>query len=244
MFNDEETLDCLGADGLRIIQPRTGFRFGLDPVLLASFTKIGTGERVVDLGTGNGVIPLLLCRQQPSASFLGIEIDAAAADRARRSVLLNGLQKQIEILHADIRHVRQQSDCQSADVVVANPPYRRPGTGRLAATSDRATARHELHGTLAEFIETARFMLKNKGRFHAIFLPERLPELLSLMSSRRIEPKRLRCVHSRATESACLVLVEGRRDGRPGLTIEPPLTIYAQEGKYTTEVRRMAGYHD
>lgn len=237
----DETLDALGATGLRIIQPRRGFRFTLDPLLLAAKVQLKPGERVVDLGTGTGIIPLLLAQRYPESEVVGIERQSEYVAQARRSVTLNRLEQRISIIQEDLRHCRERNLCQAFDVVVTNPPYRRPGTGRLAPDVSRAAARHEIHGTLDDFLESAGFFLKSGGRFYTIFLAERLPELLALMRSRRIEPKHLRCVQSRSDENAGLVLVEGRRNGRPGLVIAPPLILY--EGtEYSREVLRITGH--
>lgn len=228
LSGEEETLDALGHGELRIIQPKRGFRYTRDALLLAGFARCKSGETVLDLGTGNGVIPLLLAHREATLRVIGVELDRESADRARRSVLLNRLEGRIDILHGDLRELRSRLPAQSCDVVIANPPYRRKESGRLAKGEQRSMARHELHGTLDDFLDAARHQLRNGGRFYVVYLPERLPELLAQMCARRIEPKRLRCVHAQAGEAATLVLVEGRRSGRPGLTVEAPL-IFAND---------------
>lgn len=240
LLHPDETLDALGYGDLQIIQPQQGFRFGLDPVLLAGFAQSKARERWIDLGCGSGVLPLLLARREAGLQITGVEIDPASADRARRNVVLNKLEKQIKIIHGDLRELRQTQGAQSCDVVITNPPYRRSESGRISAGAVRAIARHELQGSLDDFLAASRYLLKNGGRFYAIYLAERLPELLAKMSATKIEPKRLRCIHPRHENEANLVLIEGRRSGRPGLTIMPPLFIYAKEG-YSEEVRSLAG---
>lgn len=240
LFHPDETLDTLGYGDLRIIQPQQGFRFTIDPVLLASFAQIKSQERWIDLGCGSGILPLLLASRDQEVHITGIEIDPANADRARRNVLLNKLEKQIDIIQGDLRELRNSQDAQSCDVIITNPPYRRPGSGRISCGAQRSVARHELHGSLDDFLDTSRYLLKNGGRFYAIYLAERLPELLNKMSAKKIEPKHLRSIHSRQKNEAQLVLIEGRRSGRPGLTIAPPLFIYEGED-YSAEVRRLAG---
>jgi tRNA1Val (adenine37-N6)-methyltransferase len=236
----DETLDALGYGDLQIIQPQQGFRFTIDPILLAGFAQSKAGENWIDLGCGSGVLPLLLARREAGLQITGVEIDSASAERARRNVLLNKLEQQINIIHGDLRALRQTHGAQSCDVIITNPPYRRPENGRISAGADRAIARHELHGSLDDFLDASRYLLKNGGRFYAIYLAERLPELLAKMSVTKIEPKRLRCIHPRQENEANLVLIEGRRSGRPGLTIMPPLFIYEKEG-YSEEVRSLAG---
>ena len=236
----DETLDALGYGNLQIIQPQQGFRSTIDPVLLAGFTRIKAGEHWIDLGCGSGVLPLLLASREHGIKLTGIEIDPASADRAQRNTVLNNLEKQIDILQGDLRTLRTTFNAQSFDGVITNPPYRRPENGRIAKGEQRSIARHELHGSLDDFLDASRYLLKNGGRFYAIYLAERLPELLCKMSAKKIEPKRLRCIHPRQENDANLVLIEGRRSGRPGLTIMPPLFLYEGEG-YSEEVRLLAG---
>jgi tRNA1Val (adenine37-N6)-methyltransferase len=230
-----ETLDELRPAGLKILQPAEGYRFSLDPVLLAGFARVGKGEAVADLGTGSGVIPLLLAARTQAARIVGVERQPAAADRARRSVLLNQLQARVEIVEADLREIKGVLAPQSFDAVLANPPYRSPGSGRRAPDAERAAARHELAGGLGDFLAAAAFLLGDGGRLSLVFLAERLAELLSGMRAAGLEPKRLRCVHSRPGEPARLVLVEGRRRGRRGMTVEAPLFVYDGE-TYSAEV--------
>lgn len=240
LVRSDETLDALGYGDLQIIQPQQGFRFTIDPVLLAGFVQINPKESWIDLGCGNGVLPLLLANREQGIKITGVEIDPSSADRARRNILLNKLETQITIIHGDLRDLRKSQKAQSCDVVITNPPYRRPENGRISSGAERASARHELHGNIDDFLDLSRYLLKNGGRFYAIYLAERLPELLSKMSMKKIEPKRMRCIHSRRINDANLVLVEGRRAGRSGLTIAPPLFLYEGES-YSEEVRILAG---
>lgn len=239
---DNETIDSLRVGGLRIIQAKAGYRFSLDPILLARFVEVRPGERIVDLGTGAGIIPLQLARLTQAAELLGIELQPALAERARRNVELNGLDGKVRIVSGDLRQSRQLLPAGLADLVVSNPPYRKPENGRVAPDDERAAARHELAGGLEDFVAAAAWLLKNGGRFAVIYLTERLPELLGLLGSHGIEPKRLRMVYPRQTERARMVLVEGRKGGRPGLTVESPLVVYRGAGRdYTQEVLRMYG---
>jgi tRNA1Val (adenine37-N6)-methyltransferase len=234
-LRSNETLDDLRPAGLKVIQAKCGYRFSLDPVLLCAFARVEGGETVADLGTGSGVAPLLLAARTRAKKIVGVEIQPGLADRARRSVLLNCLQDRIDILEGDLRRLQGSLEPQTFEVVVANPPFRPPGTGRQAPVSERAAARHELAGGLTDFLRAASYLLKNGGRLYIVFLAERLAELLVGMRELRLEPKRLRCVHSRAGERGSLVLVEGRKGGRSGLAIEPPLYVYDGEG-YSAEI--------
>lgn len=240
LLHPGETLDELRPAGLHIIQAKRGYRFSLDPVLLSDFTTVAAGDTLVDLGTGSGVVPLLLAARTGVRHVVGVEIQAELADRARRSVLLNGMQERIEILQEDLRNLHDRLPPQSFAVVVANPPFRRPGAGRQAPDAERAAARHELAGGLSDFLRAAAYLLPDGGRFCIIYLAERLVELLTTMRGLRLEPKRLRCVHPREGADANLVLVEGRKGGRPGLLVDPPLHVY--DGKeYSAEILAIYG---
>ena len=232
----EETLDDLRVGGLKIYQRKNGYRFSLDPILLCAFARVEAGERVADLGTGAGVIPLVLARRTAAVRIVGIEVQAQLAERARRSVVLNGLEERIEILTADVRAIDKQLAPRSFSVVLSNPPFRAAGSGRLAPENERAAARHELAGGLGDFLRAAAGLLPVGGRFYVVYLAERLADLLEGMRRAGLEPKRLRCVHGRLGEAARMVLVEGRRGGRPGLALEAPLVIFSGEG-YSAEVR-------
>ncbi|MDW7644515.1 MAG: tRNA1(Val) (adenine(37)-N6)-methyltransferase [Desulfuromonadales bacterium] len=236
-LKDDETLDDLGP-GLKILQGKTGYRFSLDPVLLCSFARIRPQDRVLDLGTGAGIIPLLLASRHASIRVVGVERQEELADRARRSAQLNRLDERIEIVCGDMRVPEVLSRYAPFAAVLSNPPYRPAGTGRLSPGSERAAARHELAGGLDDFVGTAARCLDDGGRFFVIHLAERLTDLLCAMRLEKLEPKRLRIVLSRAGEAARLVLVEGRKGAKPGLVVEDPLVIYDGDG-YSREVLAM-----
>ncbi len=238
----DETLDSLSIGGLKILQAKSGYRYSLDPILLARFVEGVSCRRVVDLGTGNAVLPLLLAVLTEAETLVGIELQDSLAARAQRNVALNSLEKRISILRADVRDIARLPPAGSTDLAVSNPPYRAAGSGRIAAGDERARARHELSGQLSDFVAAAGRLLRQGGCFAVIHLVERLPQLLRHMAACSLEPKRMRFVHSHAHEAAKLVLVEGRKGGRPGLRVEPPLTIYATAGNgrnYSAEVLRM-----
>ena len=235
----EETLDTLSIGNLQILQAAKGYRYSLDPVLLAGFVTSRNPVRVVDLGTGSAILLLLLARKSPARELIGIELQAALADRARRNVMLNRLQDRVRVLHADVRAVRSLLPAGCADLVVSNPPFRSLASGRVAPDDERAAARHEVFGGLSDFCTAASWLLNDGGSFAVVQLAERLPELLSIMMAMKIEPKRLRLVHPHADDAARLVLVEGRKGGRPGLRVESPLVIYrgrGEERNYSEEI--------
>jgi len=236
-----ETLDDLHAGGVKIVQPKSGYRFSLDPLLLCAFAEIPARAKVADLGTGSGIIPLLLANAGKGRDFVGIELQTELAERAERSVQLNGLQERIRIVCADVLELPGEFVPGGFDAVVTNPPYRKPVSGRVAPGVERGAARHELAGGLTDFLRTSAFLLNNRGRFYVVYLAERLAELLDEMRTYRLEPKRLRTVHSRADKPAKLVLVEGRKNARSGLTVAAPLIVY-REGKgreYTEEMEKI-----
>jgi len=240
----KETQDKLSIGNLQLLQAENGYRYSLDPILLARFVGLKKGSRVVDLGTGCGILPLLLATLNDVDELIGIEIQSGLAGRAKRNVQLNDLQDRVQILPGDIRNIRNLLPVSSTDLVVSNPPYRPSDSGRIAPDSERAIARHELFGGLVDFVSAAKWLLKNGGSFAVIYLAERLPELMTAMIADGIEPKRLRMVHSRQDASAKIVLLEGCKGGRPGLKVEKPLYVYENSGigrDYTEEVLQMYG---
>ncbi|MEJ2470865.1 MAG: methyltransferase [Desulfuromonadales bacterium] len=225
---------------LQISQPKSGYRYSLDPVLLSSFAVVKNHERVLDLGCGVGVILLNLACQNKSAEMIGIEIQENLAALAEQNIAANGFSDRIRILHADLRQGSSEVPAGYFDVVVTNPPYRSLAMGRQADDMGKATARHELAGGLTDFLGAASGALKTGGRVYIIYLVERLAELLAEMRFANLEPKRLRTVHSRIGESAKMVMVEGRKNSKPGIVVEAPLMIYRGAGRdYTEEVLAM-----
>lgn len=240
----KETLHTLSIGNIQLLQGEGGYRYSLDPILLSQFAQMKKATRVVDLGAGCGILPLLLARLSDAEELIGIEIQSGLAERAMRNVQLNNLQDRVQILPGDIRNIQNLLPVGCADLVVSNPPYRSPDSGRIAPDSERATARHELSGGLADFIAAAKWLLKTGGSFAVIYLAERLPELMATLITAGIEPKRLRMVHSRQDAKAKIVLLEGCKGGRPGLAVEKPLFIYKNSGAgrdYTDEVLQMYG---
>jgi tRNA1Val (adenine37-N6)-methyltransferase len=235
----DETLDALFEGRLELFQSRRGYRFSLDAVLLAHFVALKPAESVADLGTGSGVIPLLLAALHADIAITGIEFQPAMAQRAEKNVRLNRLTGRIRICRGDVRAIGEIASSGSFDVVVCNPPYRKRGSGRISANDEKRTARHELQGDLGDFLAAGRFLLRAKGRAALVYPAERAADLICAMRDAGIEPKRLRTVHSFADAEASLVLVEGVKGGKPGAAIHPPLAVYRRVKEYTDEVSAM-----
>jgi tRNA1Val (adenine37-N6)-methyltransferase len=234
-----ETFDALFDGKLKFYQARDGYRFSLDAVLLAHFVTLRAHEKIVDLGCGNGVVPLILAFLYPSIAVTGIEFQAPLASRARRNLELNRLDQRICIVEGDVRAVKNIAAPESFDVVVCNPPYRRPTSGRISPNPEKRIARHECEGDLRDFINAGAYLLPEKGRMSLIYSAARAVELLNLMSRTGIEPKRVRMVHSFIHSEASLILVEGIKGWRSGVQIDAPLIIYHGDQQYSAEVDTM-----
>lgn len=236
LCKEGERIDDLLSPSFKIIQHDRYFRFSIDAVLLANFTLVKRGELVIDLGTGTGVVPLLLAGRQQPGQVIGLEIQNVLADMARRSVLLNGLAEIIDIREMDLKEAGDQLGCGIAGVVTANPPYRPAEQGKISVGEPVAIARHEVCCTLQDVIATAGKLLKNRGRFYMVHLAERLADIIFLARRYQLEPKKLRMVHAFAQEGAKLVLIQMTKGAKAFLEVLPPLIIYDQPGKYTPEV--------
>lgn len=234
-----ERIDDLHRNGYRIIQDPKRFCFGQDAVLLSAFAKVQKGETALDLGTGTGIIPILLAAKTAGRLFYGLEIQPESAEMARRSVLLNGLSHKIEIQTGDIKNAAAIYPAAGFDVVTTNPPYMNHGGGLLNAFSPKAIARHELLCTLFDVIQSAAKLLRPQGRFYMIHRPHRLTDIFVTLRENRLEPKTLRMVYPAAHKAPAMVLIEAVRGGKPMLNVLPPLIIYDAQGKYTDEVVRI-----
>uniref|UniRef100_A0A831XEV6 tRNA1(Val) (Adenine(37)-N6)-methyltransferase n=1 Tax=Geobacter metallireducens TaxID=28232 RepID=A0A831XEV6_GEOME len=237
----EETVDELKRYGLRIIQERDGYRFSLDPLLLCAFASPGEGVRVIDLGTGSAIIPLVLARQTEQATFVGVELQDGMAELAERNVRLNGLAERVAILREDVLGLRKRFAVSSFDLVLSNPPYRRRGTGKISPKRGRDEARHESTATLADFLAAAKYLVKPAGRICFIYHPARLPELFAEAHLQKLAPMRLRLVHGTADAEARMALVEFAKGRRADLKVLPPLIVRTEGFDYTAEVAEILG---
>jgi len=238
---NEETLDEIRKFGLKIIQPRNGYRFSLDPLLLCDFAAIQPGENAVDLGAGCGIIPLILARTAQESRLVGVESQTEMAELAERNVALNGLSERVDIRHADILEVRKLFPSSSFDLVVANPPYRKKGTGRVSPKPGRDLARHESTASLGDFLAAAKNLVKLTGRICFIYHPSRLGEFLTEANALKLSPVRLRMVHGNSAAEARIFLVELVKGRKCDLAVLPPLFVFKENGKYTQEMEMIFG---
>ena len=237
---DGESMDDL-QNGYFIIQSEKGFRYGMDAVLLSGYASVRPGEKVLDMGTGTGILPILLAAKTPGESFTGLEIQEKSACMARRSVAYNGLQDRIRIVTGDIKEAAAVFGPASFDVVVSNPPYMTGNHGLLNAEQSRAIARHEVLCTLEDLVrETAR-VLTSRGRFYLVHRPFRLAEIISVLKAYHLEPKRMRLVYPYVDKEPNMVLLEACRGGNPRIQVEKPLIVYEKPGIYTDEIREIYG---
>jgi tRNA1Val (adenine37-N6)-methyltransferase len=224
---------------MTVKQPRTGYRYSIDAVILANHVRPRPTDLVMDLGTGCGIIPLIIGFRHPGVKLYGVEIQPDLAHIARSNTAANQLDNRIEILSVDMRALRLSTLSGPVDMVVSNPPFYRVATGRINPDSQRAIARHEIKITLEDLLKAAARVLRTAGKFACIYGSDRLVDLFARMRTCHIEPKFMRLIHSRAATEARLVLVEGVKGGSGGLMVGPPLFIYGRGNDYTDEVQRM-----
>lgn len=241
-LKENERIDDLQRNGYQIIQNPEKFCFGMDAVLLSGFVRVKPGARVLDMGTGTGIIPLLVEAKTQAAHISAIEIQQESADMARRSVLLNGLENKIDIVTGDLREAEKFFDAASFDVVTCNPPYMIGQHGLTNPDAPKAIARHEILCTLQDVVRTAAKLLKPGGYFCMVHRPFRLSEIITVMTDFHLEPKRMKLVYPYVDREPNMVLIEGCRGGRPRMTVEKPLIVYREPNVYTDEIYDVYGY--
>ena len=237
-----ERIDELQRNGYQIIQNENGFCFGMDAVLLSGFARVKKGEQALDLGTGTGIIPILLEAKTEGRHFTGLEIQETSADMAQRSVCLNDLQEKVSIVQGDIKSATELFGKGSMDVVTPNPPYMTGQHGLVNPDMPKAIARHEILCTLEDVIGTAEKLLKPGGKFFMVHRPFRLAEILVQLSLHHLEPKRMQLVYPYVDREPNMVLIEAVRGGNPRMTVEKPLIVYDRPGVYNQEIYDIYGY--
>lgn len=235
----DERIEDLQCRGLKIIQNKNWFCFGMDAVLLANYCDLKDEEEVVDLGTGTGIIPILLYGKNKVKKIYGLEIQKEVAEMANRSIELNNLEEYIEIINTNIKGYRQYLKKNHFDTVVTNPPYIHSKNNLVSPKEKKALSRHEIEGTLEDFIKTGSELLKHRGKFYMVYRPNRLVEVFQLMKTYKIEPKKIRFVHKTSEENPNLVLIKGVKAANPHLIVEKPLIVFDKEGNYTEEINKI-----
>ena len=241
MILEDERIDDLQCKGYRLIQKPKGFCFGVDAVLLSDFAKVKKGQKVLDLCTGSGVIPILLAAKTAGSHFMGLELQEAYADMANRSVQLNELENKVEILCGDVKDVKKLFSPASFQVVTVNPPYMTEHHGLQNFYEPKTIARHEVALSLEDVIRAASYVLPENGSFFMIHKPFRLAEIFKVMKEYHLEPKRMRLVHPYVDKEPTMVMIEGLKGGRERITVEAPLIIYKEKNVYSDEIYKIYG---
>lgn len=236
-LKENERVDDLEFKGLKIIQNPDGFCFGIDSVLLSDFAKkIKKESTVIDLGTGTGIISILLCGKTDTKQIVGVEIQKEVYDMAKRSIELNNLQDRFEIINENIRNLKNMYLPNSFDAVVTNPPYKKINTGLKNEDEKKIISRHEVKANLEDFIEVTKYLLKDKGEFYMVHRPDRLVDIMCLMRKYKIEPKQIKFVCPNVDKAPNLVLIKGVKNGGVFLKMEKNLYVYNKDGSYTDEI--------
>lgn len=241
-LKENERIDDLQRNGYRIIQNPEKFCFGMDAVLLSGFARVKAGAQVLDLGTGTGIIPILLEAKTDAAHLTALEIQEESVDMARRSVLLNGLSNKITIVMGDIKEADRLFAAASFDVVTCNPPYMIGNHGLTNPNAPKAIARHEILCTLEDVVRSAAKLLKTGGSFFMVHRPFRLAEIITVMTRYHLEPKRMQFVYPYVDKEPNMVLIEGCRGGKPRMTVEKPLIIFQAPNVYMEEICELYGF--
>lgn len=241
---ENERIDDLEYKGLKIIQNKTGFCFGIDSILLSDFaSEIQKKSKIIDLGTGTGIIAILTTVKTNADKTIGVEIQKSVYEMAKRSVKLNHLEDKIEIINEDVKNLPNILEMGTFDAVVSNPPYKKVGTGLVNDNEQKLISRHEITATLEDFIKTSNKLLKDKGSMYLVHRPERLADIIENLRKYKLEPKRIRYVYPSMEKEANLVLIKAVKNARPFLKIEAPLYVYKENGEYTDEIFKIYGMH-
>lgn len=234
-IKDTERIDDIQLKGLRLIQDTTGFCFGVDAVLLANFAKVKRNAKVADLGTGTGIIPILIAGKSEAKEIIGVEIQEEVYEMASRSVLLNDLQNRVKIVNGDIKTIDKMLEVNMFDVVTSNPPYMHDN-GIKNPNDKKAISRHEVKCNLEDVIRSSSRLLKDLGKFYMIHRPTRLIEIITLARQYKLEPKQIQFIHPKQGKAPNIMLVQFTKGGRPDLKILDPLYVYDENGNYTKEI--------
>ena len=240
ILDENERIDDLVIKNLKIIQNKEGFCFGIDSVLLSDFAKnIKKDSLVLDLGTGTGIIPILLCGKTDLKKVIGVEIQEEVYNMAKKSIKLNNLENKFEIINENILNLEKIYKENTFDVITTNPPYKKIDTGILNENKKKIVSRHEITASLEDFLKVSKRLLKDKGELYMVHRPERLVDIIYNMRKYKIEPKTIRFVFSNKNKEPKLVLIKGIKNAKPFLKIEKNLYIYDENGKYSEEIEKI-----
>ncbi len=242
LLKTDERIDDLQRNNLKIIQDPGRFCFGMDAVLLSGFATAGKGDKLLDLGTGTGILPILLSAKTEAAELTGLEIQPESADMADRSVRLNGIGDRVKIVRGDIKEADKLFPLSSMDVITCNPPYMIGEHGLTNPESPKAIARHEIECTFEDVARVTERILKPNGHFYLVHRPFRLSEILCTLTKYHLEPKRMRLVYPFADREPNMVLIDAVRGAKPRMTVEKPLIIFREKDVYTDEVKELYGF--
>jgi len=239
-LKQDEKIEDLQFKNLRIIQNKTGFCFGIDSILLSDFAKdIKKGAKVLDLGTGTGIIATLLCGKTELKEIIGVEIQKEVYEMAQRSIKINRLEERFKIINKDILTLNEILERSTFDAIVTNPPYKKKNTGIQNKEVKKVISRHEITATLEDFIKISKDLLKDKGEFYMVHRPDRIVDILTLMRKHKLEPKIMRLVYGNQCSEPKLVLIKGIKNAKPYLKIQNNLYIYRDNGEYTEEINKI-----
>lgn len=237
---ENERIDDLEYKGLKIIQNKDGFCFGIDSILLSDFAKeIKKGSKVIDLGTGTGILGIMLCAKTELSKIIGVEIQKEVAQMAKRSIILNNLQNKFEIINENIKNLKSKLEIGTFDAVVTNPPYKKMGTGIINENEKKLISRHEITANLEDFIKISASLLKEKGNLYMVHRPDRLVDIIENLRKYKLEPKKIRFVHPSLGKEPNMILIKATKNANPFLKIQEPLYVYKENGEYTKEILKI-----
>lgn len=239
-INEDERIDDLEINNYKIIQKKDGFCFGIDSVLLSDFAKdIKKESKVIDLGTGTGILSILLCAKTNLSTIVGVEVQEEMANMAERSSMLNNLQDKFKIINSDIKNLQDKLPENNFDAIIMNPPYMELNTGKINLNEKKLISRHEVSASLEDFINVSKKLLKDKGSIYMVHRPNRLIDVCSLLRKYKLEPKILRLVYPKEESEANLFLIKAVKNGGKFLKVYKPLYVYKNNGEYTDEILKI-----
>lgn len=242
MKNEEERIDDLQYKNLKIIQNKNGFCFGIDSILLANFAReIKKNSKIIDLGTGTGIIGILLCAKLENCKMVGVEIQKEVYEMAKRSIELNNLQDKFQIINSNIKELENKLEMGTFDTVVTNPPYKKNNTGLQNENEKKLISRHEITANLEDFIKISAKLLKDKKDLYMVHRPDRLVDIIELLRKYKLEPKKLQLIYPKPDKEPNLLLIKATKNANPFLKMEKPLYVYKENGEYTDEILKIYG---